>query len=476
MDNNTQFYSRKELVKSVTYFIAFIVLCMVTNGIAFALLLPITFFCVLTNKNESLLYLLFIATTAMIVGTFFIPRSLPMVISQKVLMLSAAMFLIVHIFGRLNVYLVPLLSLLPYILFMVAVSQVGWAPIVSNLKLFLFTMTFFALLGASAKLMSTRYDIRKLRTKILTVSIFIIFGSIFVIPFPGISEMNAELVLLNPDIISLYQGVTYHSQALGVVAAMLGTLLFADFIFSIQRKDWLYYALILGCPILIYKTASRTGLASYFAGMAFVGYFAMRSRMVARSWRLRLTTIVWSLVIGISISILVLPFMREKVAKFITKNYSGDTTLVSENIMGSRQAKIDFAIENWKHSPIIGNGFQVTEDMKYKQMDSIKDILSAPVEKSTWIVAILEEGGIFGMILFCIFIIVTLSTFIRQKAYIGAALLFEFLVVNLGEFGIFAMSAEGGMFWCMVCIGLVFDYNRKYVCSQMAMRNTAIHF
>lgn len=456
-----RFYSLKEVLKNVALLCTLIALCKFTMGIGFAVMIVVLMFGLTTSNPVVVLDVIFVSVSTMLLGRFFVPFTVPLLVCQKVCLLLASVFLSVRIFGRRqDAVFTPVWALVPYMLFIALSSQSGWCPAISNMKLLLFCMVFFALYGAAVSATVDRVDIRRIRNIVLGVSIVIIFGSILSIPFPAISQMNGEELMTATSAVSLFRGVTCHSQSLGPFAGMLCTLLYGDYVFSIQKKDKLYLLLMLCCPLLIYKTSSRTAMASFLVGITIISYFAMKSRMVKRSWRSRIMSSAIFGVILIGLAFLAVPAFREKVARFIAKNYSGDNTLVSENVLGSRQAKLDFAIQNWRQSPWIGNGFQVSEDMKYIQIRGVKDILSAPVEKSTWMYAVLEEGGIFGMVLFCLFIVISIGLMIARKAYVGASMLTEFIFVNMGEFGIFSMSAEGGVFWCMVFIALVFDSKR----------------
>lgn len=461
-------YDRKRLIKSVIALVVFIFFCMGTKGMGFAILIPLAIGYMCMGKNQSLMTIFFISTVSVCLNNFFMPKSLVMVISQRGLLLLIASVVMLQVFGRKNpIEITPLLSLVPYLLFMAATAQVGWVPIISNLKLVLFTVSFFAFYGVATKLVNENADIGQLRVMMLSMACFILFGSMLTMPFASISYMDVDEFGERPlnEFVSLFKGVTCHSQALGPIVGMLGTMIFADWVFSVQKKDRLYTALLICCPILIYMTSSRTAMGSFLAGLCFVAYFATKSKIVKRSIQGKVVTIAIASVMVIAVALLLSSAMRGKVANFINKSYSGDQALNTEDVLSTRQGKWDECICNWKKSPIIGNGFQVSEEMVGKKINGIRDVLSAPIEKSTWIYAILEEGGIVGMILFCSFVLISLTLMISRKAYISAALLFQFLVVNLGEFGFFAISAEGGMFWCMVFIGAIFDHVRNKRCG-----------
>ncbi len=458
-----EFYDKKALAKNIFWLVVLFAACKFSKGAAFAVLIPIALVFIVQARNTALLAVLFVASAAMTMNPFFMPHTVLFVASQKVLMLMAACFLALQVFGRRHSALItPLLSIFPYLIYMVFVSQGGWMPAISNLKLFLFMMVYCALYGCAVRVIEDRCDECKVRTMVLVLGIFYIFGSLALIPFPGISYMSSEDLLRDPTAISLFRGTTNHSQALGPLVAMFSVMLFADLVFSIQRFEPLYMVLLAVAPYLIYRTSSRTAMGSFVAGMAFVTFFAMNSKGIVKTrWRRAITNFMLMIAVLGSISISVVPPLRDKATKFLLKSYSGETAISKEIILASRASVLDRTLYNWRHSPIIGNGFQVSDSMEGMQIDGIRDILSAPVEKSTWTYAILEEGGVIGMILFSLFILISIGLMVKRRAYIGASMLFTFIMVNFGEFGIFSMSAEGGLFWCMVFVGVILDHKRQ---------------
>lgn len=458
-----EFYDKKALARNFFGLVVLFAACKFSKGAAFAVLIPITLVFIIQARNAALLAILFVASAAMTMNPFFMPHTVPFVVSQKVLMLNAAFFLALQVFGRRHSALItPLLSLFPYLIYMVFVSQGGWSPVISNMKLFLFTMIYCALYGCAVRVIDDRCDERKVRTMVLVLGIFYIFGSLALIPFPGISYMSSEDLLRDPTAISLFKGATNHSQALGPTVAMFSVMLFADLAFSIQRFEPLYMALLAVAPFLLYRTSSRTAMGSFVAGMAFVTFFAMNSKGIVKTrWRRAITNFMLMIAVAGSISISVVPPLRDKATKFLLKSYSGETAVSKELIMASRSGIYERTLENWRRKPIVGNGFQVSDEMEGIRINGIKDMLSAPVEKCTWVYAILEEGGVMGMVLFSLFLLISIGLMVKRHAYIGASMLFTFVMVNLGEFGIFSMSADGGLFWCMVFIGVILDHKRQ---------------
>ena len=131
-----------------------------------------------------------------------------------------------------------------------------------------------------------------------------------------------------------------------------------------------------------------------------------------------------------------------------------------ENIASTRQGSIDSQLANFKESPVIGNGFQVSKGMQTMQVFSWKQLLSAPVEKGVWITAVLEEGGGIGLATLSLVVLSIIYLLWSRQAYTGLAVFVSLLVSNLGEFTMFSMTATGGIVWVLVFVGVALDAQR----------------
>jgi len=135
-----------------------------------------------------------------------------------------------------------------------------------------------------------------------------------------------------------------------------------------------------------------------------------------------------------------------------------------EDVMSTRQFLMDEAMYNWRKKPLIGNGFQVAESMRHERREGIGAYLSAPVEKGVWVTAVLEEGGIIGMLLFCLFWIPAVILLWRGGFYSTSTMLLSFVVMNMAEFTMFSMSGTGGFIWSMIFITAILDgKSRKWL-------------
>lgn len=456
-------YDIKSFCLALLGIVGLIVAMKASAGGAFAIMIPIAFMTLTGNRPEHLVFVLLLSISTILMNGYLMPKGMVYAITERGLFVSLGFILMTQVAGRRNPRLLtPILGLLPYIAYILLVSFWGWCPVISLLKIFLFTTIFMAYYAIAVRSSTKELDIRKLRGMILAIVSFFIIGSIFAQRFGWAYMTLEELTEAPTDGTSLFKGMSTHANALGGILSFYALLLLADMLFLIQRPDKLYILNLLCALYLIARSGSRTSMGTFILGASFAGYCFFKSRQVASRWKNRVRSLVVLLVALGGLVILILPAGREKVKRFVVKYGNKDEAVVmtTENVMNSRQGKIDEGIANWRKSPFVGNGFQVREDMKGFKVTSLGSILSAPVEKSVWVTAILEEGGVAGFVIFVLFLLVVFPKLIKRKAYVGGTMFFALVCSNLGEFTIFSMSGGGGMQWGMVFVGFILDVQR----------------
>lgn len=470
MQTNTV-YDKKWLVWCLIGIVAMCGAMKATGGVGFVLIFPLVLFGFCKSRPELLFYSILMTAMITVTNGAIAPKGALFPIMARLVYLLVGGALVLQMVGRrAPKVLTPLLALMPFLIYMAIVSSVGWQPIISYLKLLLFTVVFLAFYSASYQsICSPSASVRCMRSVMLAVAVFMLVGSFLLIPFPAISMMDAasffQMHGYLPDG-GLFQGIVFHSQALGPLLAVFAVLLLADLLFSVRRREWLYIVLLCIIPMLIYKTGSRTAMGTLLAGVFFVVliFVQANAREVGYRWRQRTLSVLVMLGIVGGVALMATPQMRSAVLSFAFKTGGravAKENVTFENLTLSRKGLVDNAVENFKTSPWIGNGFQVSEHHAEMQIVDWKQLLSAPIEKGVWIYAIPEEGGAFGMALFLIFIVTAFSGLLKSHGYIGVALLFTFLVANLGEFGFFSMSTWGGLVWGMIFAGLALDAQRE---------------
>lgn len=460
-------YFFKDIQRYLILIIATMVLGKLSGGFAM-LAVPVLVVVAITRDKpiELLFWSVFMLFFSMSNRNLFSNNVVAILIVRVTLLIMAAMLAgkLVATNKREAKLVTPMWGIMAYIFWECAVSYQGWQPVVSYLKLLLFFIIYMGLICMVNKVnLSMRMNAKILRGALLAIASVILIGSVVLTPFGGLVTLGGEeamKLMQSGSGTSLYMGMTCHPQVLGPLGAMLGTFLFGDLVFSIKKWDKLYIALILSCFFIIFKASSRTGMGALIAGCGFVGLMAMRAKGIGVKWKARLMSTLTMISVVFGIAVIAVPSMRNSVAKFVVK-YGGDSAKVTtEEVLKSRQGKIDEQMYFIKQKPICGNGFQVSENMLYEKRTTLMSYLSAPVEKGTWILAVAEEGGIVGLVIFVCWLLVAFPLLAKRHAYIGASVFFALIVSNLGEFSMFSMTYTGGFFWALIFVAIVFDVQR----------------
>ena len=440
----------------------------ISGGNAYVLTAPFALAAIFMRKIESVMFWLMLSMLFIVGNEFFLPRSVAFYVTQRgVFMLLGAQMLVMIVGMRKSPQVFPLVGMIFYIAFSILSSSAGWNPPISFLKLLLFSVIYFGYLGISNLAgASPSFNARKVRSTILAVAVYLIVGSILLIPFPSIGQLTGEQYLdaiaSGQHVTSLFKGMTMHSQTLGPVVASFFAFLFADLAINVRKMNWLYIALLVCCPLLIIKTSSRTAMASMLMSVLMVGGCVMKMKGIGVRWRGKVKAMLGAGAVFAIVAICFSASVRQSIIGFAMKYgeeaSAGDFSM--EYAMGTRQFLIDAQLYNFKKSPYIGNGFQVSEEMAYTKTTSFKDLISAPIEKGVWVTAVLEEGGVIGFTILVLFFLVAILTMLQRGAYTGVTVLSALVVSNLAEFTMFSMSAMGGLFWALVFIGAAMDTAR----------------
>ncbi len=461
-------YDKRLLMQGLFGLLLLVVAMKATGGAGFLLIFPLVLMGFSKNKTGLLFWCILATTVLTLANPNIAPKDSTFSIANRLIYLLVGGVMVLQVVGqRASKLMTPLLAILPYVAYMAIVSSVGWQPIISYLKLTLFTIVFFAFYSVgNAATARANLGVAHLRSIFLCFAVFLIVGSVCLIPFPGIATLSADFYIMQGLPIpegSLFTGITLQSQALGPMTAVVSVMLLADLLFSVKKWDKLYLLLLVLSPLLIYKTGSRTAMGTYAAGLLFVTLVFMHARGVGAKWKGKALSALFLIGMLGGIAFMATPSMRQSAVQFIFKTRGTEVAKESqtvENLVSSRQFLVDRATKNFHDSPWIGNGFQVSEMQKGLKVTSWKQLLSAPIEKGVWVVAVLEEGGVFGMALFCLFLLIAFYCLLSRQAFIGAAALFVTLISNLGEFTFFSMSYMGGLFWSMVFLGVAMDAAR----------------
>ena len=477
--DNTVFDVKTYWKTLATFVLVITPLQMTTRGAGFALLVPFALIALFTRKAEKVLFWMLCATLLTNANQFFLPKGFTFFVAQRILFFAVGAMSLVQMVGRRNSpFVSPFSGIFVYLAFMAATAFRGWNPTISYLKLLLFSTVFLACYGmANMAGLSRTFNARQVRSVVLAVVSYFVFGSIALIPFPAISQLSGleyeEAVKAGQAVTSLFKGMTMHSQALGPIMAAIYALLISDFVVNVRKANGLYLALLVGCAGLVYMSSSRTGMGALIAATMLTVFSAMRMRGIGAHWRGKVKSAMGLLALLAVVAVLAVPNVRRGVVRFALKydQTAEVSDFSTEYMLSSRQGVIDEQLAHFRRSPLIGNGFQVSYAQSFLKNMKLRNLLTAPVEKGVWITTVLEEGGLIGFLLFTGFALTAGLLLLSRGAYTGMVCFGTMLVSNLGELTIFSMTATGGFIWTLVFVGTAFDAAR--VQSDRARRDAA---
>lgn len=363
------------------------------------------------------------------------------------------------------------LGMLTIYLAVAAISSIdGWAPGVSYLKIINFLVFMLGFWFGLHTLGYDREGIIYLRATFLAFSMFLIIGSLLLLPFPGISTLSGlQLALIEGNVeaanaamlsqegsLSLFCGVTRQSQFFAPLCACAISWLLADMLFVEQRFTRQHLvAIAIGVPLL-YLSRSRTGLVTLMVGVIVVAVFLPRKMALPLLIKRRLKTGVAALLLLSTLVGVWTEITKGSISQWIRKTDSieNDTRSLSEAVTHSRQKLVDESMFDYHRNPFWGSGFQVSEgvaEMVAKNRSSL--VISASIEKGVLPIMILGETGIVGAVAFVIFLMSFYFTSSRRRLYVTAALFTVMLASNMGEATFFSPGGLGGLLWAISIIG-----------------------
>ena len=411
---------------------------------------------------------------------------------SRVGMVLMAFCMILNVSTRRGKESIPLGSLYLYLLVAGFCSIFGYAPRVSWFKII--NMSFFigGILAGMSNLQNRYADLILVRATIMAIAIFIIVGSLMVVPFPSICYSTsidatyirtygleeAAAMMMQSGKTRLFGGITNQSQALSPIVACLSGWLLCDMLF-VERKFSLPHVVLLGIsPVMLYMTRSRTGLLAYVVMLFVVLVYCAKKIRIPLRLKQRLRPMIQLGCILLFAGAIFSELKGGVMSNWIRKTSSEDTSL-AESVMYSRLGKIEENLRDFRRNPLFGSGFQVD----YMSEHTIKTygkggwgMFSAPVEKSVAPVMILGETGIIGAIVFVGVLFAFYGGCARNRYFVTMTLFTVFFATNMAEATIFSPSGAGGIEW-IICIvgGFTIDLFVKYYSQTAMARYVEVH-
>ena len=460
----------REIVKYLLMIAGGVVLLRLSTVTAY-LMIPMAFIFWMRRKAEYLVFLLMFIASMTVLNTKFFNRDIHFFISARATFFLGAFFMTVLVSGyHTPQFMYSFFWLYGYMAYIMVVSFAGWMPIISELKAILFLAFIIAFVQIMIFTTKGWVNFSRIRNFMLAICSVYILGSIALIPFPEIGRsMVAQKMMMwgidatNEQLIEsgLFNGMTWHSQTLGPLLAMLNVYLLSDYWFNLRQRNKLYWMLLLGVPVMIYYTGSRTALGGYIFSWIIVLFFSLKGKGLLRGKKQGLLVVTCTLLMVACGMILWTEVGRDKSRAFLGKTHESLKSLTVEDVISSRWGLFERGLEGFRESPTIGNGFQVSKEMaSFDGGEGLKSLLSAPIEKGVLGIMILEEGGIIGICLFGVFLLVTYWILGTGRYYGYLACFSVMLVLNTGEATFFSISSVGGVCWMVCFIALMMDVER----------------
>lgn len=257
-----------------------------------------------------------------------------------------------------------------------------------------------------------------------------------------------------------FNGALFHPNTMGTIGAILATLVSGLIFFGRLRTVWLGAAIVGSLLVFIWLSESRTGFGAALAGLGLSAVCAITqqstrlSKLSAeRSRSIALTSIALVGAGLLVVNLLNPGIVTDALFKQIYKGAAGETAegLGLDAILYSRVRLIEQAIGNFREKPLLGIGFGTSTDPTFIENAGM---FSAPTEKGSLVIGVLEETGILGGILITGFVVSLCGWLYRDKNWIGLSTFVTFLTANMGEMMFFSFGGAGGIAWCL-CAGAI---------------------
>lgn len=250
----------------------------------------------------------------------------------------------------------------------------------------------------------------------------------------------------------LFNGAFLHPNCHSSLAAPAFVFLLSAAVYSTYRNRWMCVAMAAVVAVFMALSQARTAIVASAVGVLVVVAFARPGRFV-RGWRprinLRRGTLVALLAIGgaglFVTDVATGGSIGRRLISFANKSANAEE-LDTDDMLSSRQGKIELSWKNFLESPIYGIGFQVSTEEYFKRSATL---FTAPSEKGFLYSAVLEEGGLIGATTFAIFLISFLFSLVRSRNVPGLAVFMTSLVASTFEVSLFAMGGAGTYFWTL---------------------------
>ena len=485
----------KQTARMFAFLVLSILFSKMTNGYGVPLLAIIGIWCAFSNKLGWALVYFVLMPFYVILSPSIMPKNVaivgyalrfgPLLIGLVLAMMGAR---------RQGRHRLPFIAIIPFMMVAVISSAGGWAPMVSYLKIVNFIIFLLGIWFGTQNLQHRPKDVFLLRSFFLAIAVFIILGSIVVMPFPSISyatglgnalqeggvELANEVYQKRKlaGVANLFCGITNQSQALSPLLACIFAWVACDMIF-LERRFRKPHLILLGLAVpLMYLTRSRLALVSMAFVVVVLFCYALPKVRLPPAIRARITQ---GMVVGFALLMVAAVALQLKsggLTRWIRKSndQTSDKRSLGEALTQSRQELMRYSLYEFHRNPVFGSGFQV-DDKTADKVSRVKGlVISASVEKGVLPVMVLGETGIMGVLCFLFFLGAFYFECSKRRYHVTLTIFAVFLVTNMGEATFFSPGGMGGILWMMACVGgftidttLLFRRNIEQEWQNLAM-------
>ena len=382
---------------------------------------------------------------------------------------------------RFYFYSLPLDRIVPFIIVATVGSIWGYAPLISFMKILNFLIFLIGLWVSCINIEKRPDELKMVRKGLFAIAMIIILGSLILFFFPSWGYINTvnQLLRENPNLtseeitqiiatyssITLFSGITGQSQCLAIVLPTTIAWVTLDMLLIEKHLDKVHLILILVGMPLIYLTRSRCALLTTGIGIVMVFFYALsKAQNTPKAKHTMNYCMVILLILGV-IGSVVVEARDNSFSRWIrkTNDVTDDKRSFQEAILSSRMALMERSWDEFKQSPLIGTGFQVSEWMK--NLDGIR--FSATIEKGFLPTMILGETGFLGALAFLSFLFSFYIVCLKKRFIATISLFTIMLASNVGEASFFSPGGTGGFLWNLtVGGGFLLDTIALYGCKH----------
>jgi len=403
-----------------------------------------------------------------IFNPMILPKTSVLLMSLRIGPLLMTIALILASTKRSGRERLPMGMLYGYLLMALVSSMGGYCFRVSILKVINFATFLISICIGTSNLDKRPRDLEIIRTFFYAMASIVAFGGLCTLASPAIayplnaawtlraggSLAEASEVVQNWNGVTLFAGVTQHSQTLAPLTVAVFGYILCDTLFIMKRITPLSMALLIVLPIELFMTRSRTGLFSVSVALVMTFMFAHGKLNIPQHIKQKISRLT-TLLVFIFISAAIVGEVRSGMISrwiFKTNDVAADLSKRSaiESVTSSRSAIVEELLHDFKQNPILGMGFQVNQESPMHVKNKLF-VLSAPVEKGLLPLVIIGESGVIGAIVFTLFLTVFFTTCTRRHYIVTATLFSVLLSTNMGEATFFSPGGPGGIIW-MYCI------------------------